>query len=98
MDRLKEILYKTLKEYAGPALNGHLYLTCDETKTFFTVTSLAEVRGERSIGTGIIVRIDDNHIIIEKDTSNKPVIDALRQNGIPDEVILTPYRDSLNNI
>ncbi len=98
MDRLTDILYETLQEYAGPALNGHLYLTCDETKTFFTITSLADVRGERSIGTGIVVRVADNHIIIEKDTSNKPVIEALLQKGIPAEVILTPYRDSLKNI
>jgi hypothetical protein len=38
-----------------------------------------------------VVRIIDNHIIIDHDANNKSLVDALEQAGIPREQIVLAY-------
>lgn len=91
MDRLKAILKASLEDYAGEALNGYFYLTADKTETLFAIISLAKISDERIVNAGIIVHIEENLIIIEKDISNKPLVEALVQNGVPREQIILAY-------
>ena len=91
MAELKRILREVMQEYAGEALNGHLYLTSNDDEGVFTITSIANVRGERVVETGIVARIDYETILIERDISNKPLVDALLQVGIPRERIVLVY-------
>jgi|SRR5690606_7974244 len=91
MDRLKSILEDTLSGYAGEALNGHLYLTKSNQDALFSIMSIAKVGDETVIETGIVARIIAETIIIEKDISNKPLVDALVQNGIDRKQIVLAY-------
>jgi hypothetical protein len=59
----------------------------------YTVTSIATLDDERFINVGLVVRLDGDHIIIEHDNNNKPLVDALVQAGIPREKIVTAYDD-----
>jgi hypothetical protein len=91
MAKLKQTLHKVLQDYAGKALNGHLYLTSNEDESLFTITSIANVRGETVIETGIVARLEYETIVIERDISNKPLVDALVQAGVPREQIVLAY-------
>lgn len=88
MNRLKAILEDTLSEYAGDALNGHLYLTKSNNDALFSIMSIAKIDNETVIETGIVTHIIAETIIIEKDVSNKPLVDALVQNGIDRQQIV----------
>jgi XisI protein len=91
MAELKQILREAMQDYAGEALNGHLYLTSNDNEGVFTIMSIANVRSEKIVETGIVARIEYETIIIEHDISNKPLIDALVQAGIPREQIILAY-------
>jgi hypothetical protein len=91
VDTLNEILKRTMMGYTGRALNGHSYLTANDDKTLFTVISFGNIRERRIVNTGLVARIVDNHIIIDHDANNKPLIDALLQAGIPREQIVLAY-------
>lgn len=91
MDRLRAILEDTLSSYAGEALNGHLYLTKSNEDALFSIMSIAKVRNETIIETGIVARIIADTIIIEEDINNKPLVDALVQNGIDRQQIVLAY-------
>jgi hypothetical protein len=91
MDTLTETLQLTMLGYTGRALNGHSYLTANNDKTLFTVISFATIQDRRIVDTGLVARIADNHIIIEHDANNKPLVDALEQAGIPREQIVLAY-------
>jgi hypothetical protein len=91
MDTLKETLEHTMLGYTGRALNGHSYLTANDDKTLFTVISFATIQDRRVVDTGLVVRIVENHIIIDHDANNKPLVDALEQAGIPREQIVLAY-------
>jgi hypothetical protein len=91
VDTLNEILKRTMMGYTGRALNGHSYLTANDDKTLFTVISFGNIRERRIVNTGLVARIVDNHIIIDHDANNKPLIDALLQAGSPREQIVLAY-------
>lgn len=91
MDNMVKTLMDVMEGYAGKGLNGHLYLTSDASKTFFTITSIADVRGETLVETGIAARLEGDVIVIQRDISNKPLVDALMQAGIPRDNIILAY-------
>ena len=91
MDRVIDILKRTLEGYAGKALNGYSYLTSTEDESLFTVISVGRLPKKRIVNVGLIVQVVGDHIIIERDINNKPLVDALVQNGIPREQIILAY-------
>lgn len=88
---IKDILLSTLEPYSGEALNGYLYLMVNEDATVFTITSIAKIKDETIIETGIVARVEGGMIIIERDISNKPLVDALIQAGVSRENIVLAY-------
>jgi hypothetical protein len=82
---------KVMMGYAGKALNGYSYLTSSADQQVFTVVSVGQVRGQRIVDTGLVVRLRNNRIIIEHDVNDKPLVDALLQAGIPRQQIVLAY-------
>ena len=91
MGKLKEILKETLDTYTGRALIGTSYLTASTDDNFFTVTTVAENTEKRVVNHSLTVRIESDLIIIEEDINNKPLVDALVQNGIDRKHIILAY-------
>lgn len=91
MDRLTEVLKQTMSGYTGEALNGYSYLTSSDDQQVFTVVSVGQVRDKRIVETGLIARVIGGHIVIERDVNDKPLVDALMQNGLPRDLIVLAY-------
>ncbi len=91
MDRVIDILKKTLAGYTGKALNGYSYLASSSDERLFTVISIGHVPNKRIVNSGLIVQVVGNRIVIERDINDKPLVDALVQNGIPREQIILAY-------
>ncbi len=91
MDALTEILRQVIAGYAGEALNGYSYLTSSADQQIFTVVSVGQVRGQRVVDNGLVVRVKNNRIIIECDVNDKPLVDALLSAGIPRNQIVLAY-------
>ncbi len=91
MDTLTETLRQVMMGYAGEALNGYSYLTSSADQQVFTIVSVGQVRGQRIVDTGLVVRIKNKRIIIEYDVNDKPLVDALVSAGIPRNQIVLAY-------
>jgi len=91
MDTMKDTLIKTMQGYAGRSLVGYSYFTSNEDSSFFTVTTVADNGEHRVVNHSLTVRLPGNIIIIEEDINNKPLVDALVQNGVPREQIILAY-------
>ena len=91
MDTLKDKLETVISSYAGEALNGFSYLTHNADRDVFTIVSVGEVRGERVVDMGLVVRVVNGKIIIEHDVNDKTLVDALVQAGIPRSQIVLAY-------
>lgn len=91
MASLKEIVQQAVKGYAGEGLNSVSYLTRSDDGTILAVTDFAQVRGKHVTGVSLVVRIIGEWVIIERDQNDKPLVDALRQAGIPRAQIVLAY-------
>lgn len=91
MARLADTLQRVLEGYTGEALNGYSYLTASSDHKLFTVVSIGQAQGKQIVDTGLVVRLHNNRIIIERDVNNKMLVDALLEAGIPRRQIVLAY-------
>lgn len=88
---MKDTVIQTMQGYTGRALNGYSYFTSNDDENIFTVIGIGKIGEKRIVNTGLLVRLDGAKIIIEEDINNKPLVDALVQNGVPREQIILAY-------
>jgi hypothetical protein len=91
MDHVIQILKNVLNGYAGRALNGYSYLTSSADQQLFAVVSVGEVAGQHIVDTGLIVRVLNDRLIVERDLNDKPLVDALLEAGVPRKQIVLAY-------
>lgn len=97
MATLKEILKEEVKEYAGSGRGAKALtfpLLDDENQTYGVIVVDYPVK---NMGAGVVVmaRMLDDKIIIEEDTTDKPLLDALLQRGVPRDKILLAYQGEI---
>jgi hypothetical protein len=88
---LTDVVLSEVEGYAGKMLNGYAYLTVSPDHSVFTVVSVGKVKDERITNLSLLVRIVGEQVVIEQDDSNKPLVDALVQAGIPLNQIILDY-------
>jgi hypothetical protein len=91
MDSLKQTVRQVVAGYAGKVINGYSYLTQNEDASVFTVVVVTEVKGKHNSGVSLIVRVVSDYVIVERDQTDKIVLNALLQAGIPREKIILAY-------
>ena len=91
MGRLTEVLKQTMTDYTGETLNGYSYLTNSKDQQLFAIVSVGFVPGKRIVETGLIAPVIGEHVVIERDVNDKPLVDALTQNGMGRDQIVLAY-------
>src|SRR5688572_28194900 len=91
MDRLTQTLKDVLNGYTGRALNGYSCLTTGADQQLFAIVSVGKVAGKHSVDTGLIVRVLNGRLVIERDVNDKLLVDALLQAGVPRHQIVLAY-------
>lgn len=91
MADLKYILKETISGYARNGLNGYTYLTSNPDETKFTIVAVTDDDNDPPVFTNLIAHLEGDIIIIYHDANNKPLVDALVQNGVPREQIILAY-------
>lgn len=91
MENLRDVVLDTMQGYTGRGLNAHSYFTSDELNQFYTVITVAKSKDKRINHISLLVRLQGDVVIIEEDINNKPLVDALVQNGILREQIILAY-------
>jgi hypothetical protein len=90
---LAEITRREVEAYVGFSDTATLYPVLDDKHQIYTV--LVVPHWPRSFSAEIVVmaRVVGDKIVIEEDTADKPLVDALMVNaGIPREQIVLAYR------
>jgi hypothetical protein len=91
MATVKDHVYEAMYGYTGEGLNSFSYLTQSADGNFLTVVDVANLKHNRYIRTSLIVRIIDQHIIIEHDQNDKPLVDTLLELNISRHQITLAY-------
>jgi len=91
---LKQILIEEMRKYAGEGLNAYSYFTENDAENLYTIVDIANIRGNRIIGTVLVARVQEDKIIIELDHNNKLLVDALTSRNVPEEQIVLAYQNT----
>jgi hypothetical protein len=91
MDSFKQTVKKVVAGYVTTVIGGFSFLTHNEDDTAFVVTVVSKFQGKRIVNPSLIVRIEGDLVIVERDQNDKIVKDALLQAGVPRERIILAY-------
>ncbi|MCC6613251.1 MAG: XisI protein [Anaerolineae bacterium] len=92
MDTLRDTLKHVMAGYAKTGLNGYTFLTANADETQFVVTGIGHIRGERVVNTALVAQLKGDMIIIERDSTDKPLVHALLDAGISRKQIILAYK------
>ncbi len=96
MDRVIDItgiVQHEVEDYAVSGFNMALYAVSDHPRQIFTVIVIPEYDARKKIDLGIVVmaRVVGNTVIIDEDTTDRPLYKELIRAGIPREQIVLAY-------
>lgn len=97
MATLREILKEEVRKYAGSGRGAKalVFPVLDDENQTYAVTVVDYPEREEMAGVVILARLLGDKIIIEEDTTDKPLLDALLQRGVPRESILLAYEGDI---
>src|SRR5437764_1171020 len=84
-------LKQVMSGYAKPGFNSMGYLTSSDDQKVFAVVYVSKQRGQHMADAGLIARLKGDCIVIDHDSNDKPLVDALTQAGIPRDHIVLAY-------
>jgi hypothetical protein len=94
MDRIADrtsLVLDIIKGYATPVLLGQSYLIQDEKEHIYTVIDVPDYPPKFSAGIVVLVRLVEDYILIQEDTTDHPLWQELVNAGIPREKIILTY-------
>lgn len=91
MEHLAQMVKTELEKYAGDGFNVRLVPIFDDMRQYYSIIAV-DYPTRREIATvALMARVAGNTIIIEEDMTDKKLIDALLQAGIPRAQIILAY-------
>jgi hypothetical protein len=94
MDRvidLSAVVQRVVEEYAGPTLRATNYLLIDHERRAYSVVVVPDRPRPFPARVVALARIVDDFVIIDEDTTDCPLWQALVRAGIPRERIICLY-------
>jgi hypothetical protein len=91
MDRLNQIVRREVQAYAVPSYNSRTFAVLDDEAGVYVVLSVTNITTPERVVPVVMARVIADTVIIEADNTNKPLVDALLQQGIHRESIILAY-------
>ncbi|MBZ0318540.1 MAG: XisI protein [Anaerolineae bacterium] len=91
MGHLADVVKQEMKTYAGSGTHTKLYAISDDAAQIYAVNVVDTSPQPRPARVVIMARIVDETVIIEADTTDRPLVRRLVAAGIPREKILLAY-------
>lgn len=94
MDRiaeLTEILQHEVEDYSGPSIKARTFAISDPAKQTYTVVIVPDFPRKFEANIMVLARVEDDKVVIEEDTTDRPLWRELVRAGIPREQIILAY-------
>lgn len=93
MDNLKRTVREEVEKYAagGRGANILLFAILDDKHSIYAVNAVDYPKCDDVAGVVVMARIVGNRVVIEEDTTDKKLVDALQQRGILRDQIVLAY-------
>lgn len=88
---LTTIVQREVEDYSGPALKATMYSLVDHAQRIYSVVVVPDLPRPFPARVVVMARIVDGYVIIDEDTTDRPLWQELVQSGIPREKIICLY-------
>lgn len=90
---LAKITRREVERYAGYSDESNLYFLADDKHSIYTVLDVPHTPREYSTEIVVMARIIGDRVVIDEDTTDKPLVEALMVNAhVPREKIILAYQ------
>lgn len=91
MDNLENTLSTVIADYSGPALKSTTYYVEDSVRHIYTVIVVPDLPRPFKSRVMVMARIVGDYLVIDEDTTDRPLYENLVQAGVPREKIILLY-------
>ena len=92
VETLAEITRREVERYVGYSPEAECYPILDDVHRTYTVVMIPHWPRKYPAGMIVMARVVDDQVIIEEETTDKPLVEALMVNGnVPREQIVLAY-------
>ena len=91
MDQLEAILRQEIADYSGPSLKSTTHYIEDMNRQIYAVVIVPDLPRPFKSRVMVMARIIGNFVIIDEDTTDRPLYETLIKAGIPREKIILLY-------
>jgi len=88
---LVEVTRAEVDQYAGPSLGAVTIPVFDERQQLYTVIIVPDRPRPFPARVVVMAQVVNDKVVIIEDTTDKPLVDALMQAGVPREKIVLAY-------
>jgi hypothetical protein len=92
MDNLNQIVSEEVEKYGSGGRGMRLFPLLDHLHQVYAVNAVEHPKRTKFAGVIVMARIAGDKVVIEYETTDKPLLDALLQRGIPREQIVLAYQ------
>lgn len=90
---LAEITRREVSRYVVDSDDVQLYSVLDDEHKTYAVNVVPANEQERPAWVAVMARVVGDYVVIDEDSTDKPLVDALMMNGdVPREKIILAYR------
>ena len=93
MASLASIVKEVVFSYASGGLNLRTFALSNEEQGVYGVNVIDWPEHRRSAGVVVLARVEGDHVIIEEDLTDRPLVDALVAAGISREQIILKFAE-----
>jgi len=93
MADINAIVRQEVEKYEGAAFNSRIIPVYDDLHRTYMIVSVGEPATKNPAIPIVMARVDGDRVIIEADNTDKPLIEALLQAGVPRDKIILAYMD-----
>ena len=94
MDRIADltaIVRHEVEDYSGPSIKARTYAISDVAKQTYTVLIVPDFPRKFEANIMVLAHIENDKVLIEEDTTDRPLWRELVRAGIPREQIILTY-------
>ena len=93
MASLTDVVKDVVFSYASGRLNLRMYTLSNEDRHIYAVNVIDWPERHQPAAVVVLARIEDDKVIIEEDITDRPLVEALVNAGIPREQIVLKYAE-----
>jgi hypothetical protein len=94
MDRVIDFegtIQREVEAYSGPTIKGRTFFVNDKEQQLYAVLILPDYPPRFQSGIMVMARLLGDYVIIDEDTTDRPLVKELVRAGIPREQIILAY-------